>query len=448
MRLISVCIIAAIYFVHIPLVHAASFDCKKANSYVERTICSDPKLSAMDEQLTAFYKQTLLSSLDKKAVKQSQRAWLREVRNVCESSPCLVAAYENRLAEINSSEFAASSLQQSSNTNNNKVGSVIYPLTIGNYWRWCNVAEKNICTTERVVGYSDLFDAYIIRLEGAVGSPEDLLIAVRHNSIRYLGKYKDGRKSGASYDLLRFPLVSDTSWEEHLDGNVFRKCTYKGQINNDLSNKSQSSGIEAFTSCEMYEKNDDTSQIKEVMGYVAGVGIVMKSFLFPKSKYPRSPSVSELVDYRVGNNTSKIINQKPLSMQGTWFVNDSRNKFQGYMILSHSGSSITGTMETLAGKIPVSGSLSNGTLTLRYTFDKAPVLDQYMKDIEVSRAIVGITAKAVFSVTSQANHYEGTLYPFNVRYHRSNGKLIVKDIFSDGADPNNPPRDIRIIKKE
>ena len=38
--------------------YSASFDCAKASSPFEKTICSNPNLSSLDEQLANVYKQS------------------------------------------------------------------------------------------------------------------------------------------------------------------------------------------------------------------------------------------------------------------------------------------------------------------------------------------------------------------------------------------------------
>ena len=57
-------------------VHAASFDCKKAKSKLEKRICSDPALSKADEQLAKAYRDALKSFVIPGFIKDSQRAWL------------------------------------------------------------------------------------------------------------------------------------------------------------------------------------------------------------------------------------------------------------------------------------------------------------------------------------------------------------------------------------
>ena len=66
-------------------VHAASFDCAQASAKVENIICGDAELSKLDEELSTTYKTCLQDAKHAKAIKESQRIWLREVRT---GEPC------------------------------------------------------------------------------------------------------------------------------------------------------------------------------------------------------------------------------------------------------------------------------------------------------------------------------------------------------------------------
>lgn len=55
---------------------AASFDCHKAKTALERRICGDPALSKADEDLAKAYRKTLQNLVVPEFVKDSQRAWL------------------------------------------------------------------------------------------------------------------------------------------------------------------------------------------------------------------------------------------------------------------------------------------------------------------------------------------------------------------------------------
>lgn len=138
--------------------------------------------------------------------------------------------------------------------------------------------------------------------------------------------------------------------------------------------------------------------------------------------------------------------QKEFSLNGVWNATDSKGRFNGKMTLSQSGSSVSGTLQTPAGGVPGSGSISGGVVTLRFVFNNATVINQYLGDMELSQAVVGITAKVTLTVGSNHNQLDGKLYPFNVVYNRTDGKLVVKKKYNDGTDPSNPARGFSISR--
>ena len=83
-----------------PLTLAASFDCKKAFTLVEKQICFDPSLSTLDEQLATAYQKVLVLATDKDALKHQQREWLAKTRDQCMDQACLKTAYDQRLVQL------------------------------------------------------------------------------------------------------------------------------------------------------------------------------------------------------------------------------------------------------------------------------------------------------------------------------------------------------------
>lgn len=63
---------------------AASFDCKKAATWVEKTVCSNPELSKLDEELAKSYHDALasLSPEGQKETKQYQKQWLKNISHI------------------------------------------------------------------------------------------------------------------------------------------------------------------------------------------------------------------------------------------------------------------------------------------------------------------------------------------------------------------------------
>lgn len=78
---------------------AASFDCGKAATKVEKMICADAKLSKLDEVLNADYKTALQDEKQAKAVRQAQKRWLKK-RNRCTDTVCLEDRYFERLEKL------------------------------------------------------------------------------------------------------------------------------------------------------------------------------------------------------------------------------------------------------------------------------------------------------------------------------------------------------------
>src|SRR5574341_293689 len=80
---------------------AASFDCAKAQSRVEKLICADAEVSTLDEYLGRYYfaaRETLREAAPCLAADQKQ--WLSGVRNACADAGCLKKAYLERLGEL------------------------------------------------------------------------------------------------------------------------------------------------------------------------------------------------------------------------------------------------------------------------------------------------------------------------------------------------------------
>lgn len=78
---------------------AASFDCKKAGSAVEKSICSDRELSVLDSELGRTYRALLSSTPNSASLIAEQKSWLAS-RNQCPDIGCLKSAYQDRLTAL------------------------------------------------------------------------------------------------------------------------------------------------------------------------------------------------------------------------------------------------------------------------------------------------------------------------------------------------------------
>ncbi|MFL1493627.1 lysozyme inhibitor LprI family protein [Pseudomonas antarctica] len=81
---------------------AASFDCKKASTPVELSLCANPELSRLDTTLGEHYRRALgkLQGTPRATLRSDQRAWLK-TRDACGSNTaCLQPLLSLRLIEV------------------------------------------------------------------------------------------------------------------------------------------------------------------------------------------------------------------------------------------------------------------------------------------------------------------------------------------------------------
>ena len=102
-------------FLLITSAQAASFDCPKAKSKIEKIICAVPKISNYDEELAKSYNVAInsLSPNGQVILKRGQVEWLRSVnflcvqhndpkQNIFNSSRCVEQKYKRRLDDMKS----------------------------------------------------------------------------------------------------------------------------------------------------------------------------------------------------------------------------------------------------------------------------------------------------------------------------------------------------------
>lgn len=79
--------------------YAASFDCNKATSDVEKMICSDYKLNRLDDYLTQNYRIAMGPAMPEESklkIKRSQIEWLNR-RNACTDIQCIKSMYSKQM---------------------------------------------------------------------------------------------------------------------------------------------------------------------------------------------------------------------------------------------------------------------------------------------------------------------------------------------------------------
>lgn len=81
---------------------AASFDCSKALTLVEKRICSNKRLSELDSKLNSTYKYVLgyKYTRAKETLIADQKNWISNTRDKCSDDACLADAYYNRINRL------------------------------------------------------------------------------------------------------------------------------------------------------------------------------------------------------------------------------------------------------------------------------------------------------------------------------------------------------------
>ncbi len=77
--------------------NSASFDCNKAATWVETTICENSELSKLDDAMAKKHKENLADTSDKDYKNNliiDQRTWLKFQRNTCKEIACLEREYK------------------------------------------------------------------------------------------------------------------------------------------------------------------------------------------------------------------------------------------------------------------------------------------------------------------------------------------------------------------
>lgn len=121
---------------------SASFDCGKASTWVEKTVCSNPELSRLDEAMAKNYKNTLAkafeyedSKLYKEEVRDGQFKWLSFQRNTCKSEACLIREYKEHTNNKSSSTVV--------HTRDNGNKPIPSKVAFGNFFNRVNISMYN-----------------------------------------------------------------------------------------------------------------------------------------------------------------------------------------------------------------------------------------------------------------------------------------------------------------
>ncbi len=96
---------------------AASFDCDKASSDIEKMICADSELSALDSELLSIYQQARKATNNSQAFKDNGKQALRWRSEHCKDKACLLKWYQERKAELSAMITKPQNAAQADNNN-------------------------------------------------------------------------------------------------------------------------------------------------------------------------------------------------------------------------------------------------------------------------------------------------------------------------------------------
>lgn len=92
--------LAAVITLALPIASPAAIDCSRAKTNSEKLLCSNPRLEQADERLAFAFRGAVRRGADPEKLMESQRAWIRNARDVCNDAECMLRAYEERISDL------------------------------------------------------------------------------------------------------------------------------------------------------------------------------------------------------------------------------------------------------------------------------------------------------------------------------------------------------------
>jgi uncharacterized protein len=145
-------LVAGVIFLNTTPSRAASFACDKAVTPTEKAICTNAKLSELDEHLARYYSLALEELGDgAPCLKLDQRQWAQTTRKSCAAkTDCLEAAYLKRLSTLDGLQPGANALKNIELPNAPSLVAAILPESTGSpsngktlEWRGHLLLENN-----------------------------------------------------------------------------------------------------------------------------------------------------------------------------------------------------------------------------------------------------------------------------------------------------------------
>jgi len=183
-------------------VSAASFDCAKASSKIEKAICSDPEISKLDEDLAASYKEMLKIHPVPEYIKARQRDWLTS-NKFCDPkklNACLKKNYKEQITKLqfskNTQVYASS--KKFSYAEGDMVVEIIPEISKISVWG--GFAQHNLASKEqgRPVLTGCEFDGTLKgnTMTSAVGDAGEISFKIKNNMIEFDDRASEKMCSG------------------------------------------------------------------------------------------------------------------------------------------------------------------------------------------------------------------------------------------------------------
>jgi len=136
---------------------AASFDCNKASTSIEKLICADSRLGELDSRLAAVYKKAVSEN---PGLRDSQRQWITQ-RNSCGDTTCLADAYKKRIDELtllSQGRGVAAANAQSPVADSSQPLAMLY--AAGGYWATNDVIKRSNLSCNGLLDGSTVLKKY------------------------------------------------------------------------------------------------------------------------------------------------------------------------------------------------------------------------------------------------------------------------------------------------
>jgi uncharacterized protein len=83
-----------------PMPALAVIDCSRAQTNTEKLLCSNSRLAEADQRLAFAFREALHRGVNPRELMESQRVWMRDVRDACIEVECMLRAYDERTSEL------------------------------------------------------------------------------------------------------------------------------------------------------------------------------------------------------------------------------------------------------------------------------------------------------------------------------------------------------------